>query len=60
MANTTQLKDNRILRKALKRSQRKALKLVDVKLTAVQRGKLRRARKEKKVGLRQFLATNKD
>ena len=60
MANTTQLKDNRILRKALKRSQRKALKLVDVKLTAVQRGKLRRVRKEKKVGLRQFLATNKD
>lgn len=58
MANTTQITD-RNLRKALKRSQRKALKAVDVALTAPQRDKLRRARKEKKVGLRAFLAANK-
>jgi hypothetical protein len=58
MANPTQITD-RNLRKSLKRSQRKALKAVDVALTAALRDKLRRARKEKKVGLRAFLATNK-
>lgn len=50
MANTTQITD-RNLRKSLKRSQRKALKAVDVALTAPRR-QARRARKEKKVSTR--------
>lgn len=56
MANTKSVKENVTLRKALKRAQRRNLKGLDAKLTSEQRNKLRRARKEKMVGLRAFLA----
>lgn len=56
MANTTTLKDNPALRKALKRATRRKLKATDKGLTHALRDKLRRARKEKHVGLRSFLA----
>ena len=58
MANTKNVKDNTGLRKALKRAQRRRLKAVDQGLDHATRGKLRRARKEKHVGLRVFLAKN--
>lgn len=57
MANTKNLDGN--LRKALKRAARKKLKAVEKSLTLEQRTKLRRARKEKHIGVRAFLATNK-
>ncbi len=57
MANTKNLDGN--LRKALKRAARKKLKAVEKGLTLDQRTKLRRARKEKHIGVRAFLATNK-
>ena len=59
MANTKSVTDTQF-RKSLKRAQRKRLKAVEKKLTVPQRTKLRRARKEKQVGVRAFLATNKD
>lgn len=58
MANTKNIKDNTGLRKALKRAQRRRLKAVDQGLSHATRIKLRRARKEKHVGLRAFLAKN--
>ena len=57
MANTKNLKNNPKLRKAIKRCLRRNLKAAEVTLTVEQRSKLRRARKEKKIGLRAFLAT---
>ncbi|MBM4343073.1 MAG: hypothetical protein FJ100_06815 [Deltaproteobacteria bacterium] len=57
MANTKNLDGN--LRKALKRAARKKLKAVESGLTLEQRTKLRRARKEKHIGVRAFLATQK-
>jgi hypothetical protein len=56
MANTKNVQDT-ALRKALKRAQRKRLKAVGAGLTFEQRQKLRRARAEKHIGLRQFLAS---
>ena len=53
MANTKKLELP--LRKALKRAARRKLKALNVTLSAEQRNKLRRARKEKHVGLRAFL-----
>ena len=53
--NTTTLKKNP-LRKALKHAARKRLKAVEKGLTNEQRSKLRRARAEKHIGTRQFLA----
>lgn len=53
--NTTKIED-RNLRKSLKRAARRRLKAVDMALTADQRNKLRRARAEKHIGLRAFLA----
>ena len=53
--NTTKIED-RNLRKSLKRAARRRLKTVDMALTADKRGKLRRARAEKHIGLRAFLA----
>lgn len=55
MANTKKV-DDRKLRKSLKRAQRRRLKAVDLDLALPLRIKLRRARKEKHVGLRAFLA----
>jgi hypothetical protein len=55
MANTKTLED-KSLRKSLKRAARKRLKALDKSLDAPTRDKLRRARKEKMVGLRTFLA----
>ena len=58
MPNTKPVND-RNLRKSLKRSQRRRLKALDAGLSLQQRQKLRRARKEKHVGLRAFLAAEK-
>ncbi|GEM_PF-2935701 len=58
MANTKNI-ENRNLRKSLKRAQRRRLKARETELTLQQRSKLRRARKEKFVGLRAFLAAEK-
>lgn len=58
MANTLNLKETPALRKGLKRAARKRLKAVETGLTNEQRDKLRRARKEKTIGLRAFLAKN--
>ena len=55
MANTKNISD-RNLRKALKRSQRRRLKAIDAGLSLKQRQQLRRARAEKHVGLRSWLA----
>lgn len=57
MANTKGLDHG--IRKAKKRSARKALKAVEAGLSLQQRIKLRRSRKEKHIGVRAFLATNK-
>jgi hypothetical protein len=51
--------ENRNLRKSLKRASRSRLKLLDNGLTVEQRKALRRARKEKTVGLKAFLAKQK-
>lgn len=59
MADTKSIKENRNLRKALKRAQRRRLKAVGFALTNDQRDKLRRARAEKMIGLRAFLASKK-
>ena len=59
MANTTSITDTN-LRKSIKRAARKRLKAVERGLTLAQQTKLRRARKEKHIGVRAFLATNKD
>ena len=56
MANTKNNTDT-ALRKSLKRAQRKRLKAVDAGLSFELRQKLRRARAEKTIGLRQFLAS---
>ncbi len=53
--NTKNMED-RNLRKSLKRAARRRLKAVDFALTAEQRRKLRRARAEKHIGLRAFIA----
>lgn len=53
--NTKSIED-RNLRKSLKRAARRQLKAVDVALTPAQRNKLRRARAEKHIGLRAFMA----
>ncbi len=53
--NTKTLKNNS-LRKSLKHAARKRLKSVEHALTHAQRNKLRRARAEKHVGTRAFLA----
>ncbi len=53
--NTTKMED-RSLRKSLKRAARRRLKAADYALTPAQRDKLRRARAEKHIGLRAFLA----
>ncbi len=58
MANTKSIAD-RNLRKSAKRAARRRLVALNVSLTADQRNKLRRARAEKTVGLKQFLATQK-
>jgi len=58
MANTKSIKTDKHLRRSLKRAQRRRLKAVDQGLDATTRNKLRRARKEKHVGLRAFLAKN--
>ena len=58
MANTKNIED-RNLRKGLKRSQRRRLKALDAGLNLQQRQQLRRARKEKHVGLRSWLAEQK-
>jgi hypothetical protein len=55
MANTKNVQ-NISLRKSLKRAQRRRLKAVIGSLSTAIRDKLRRARKEKMVGLRAFLA----
>ena len=55
MANTKNL--DRKLRKSLKRAARRRLKALDYALTNEQRGQLRRARAEKHVGIKSFLAT---
>lgn len=52
---TTKMED-RSLRKSLKRAARRRLKAADFALTPKQRDKLRRARAEKHIGLRAFLA----
>ncbi len=59
MANTLNIKADRNLRKSLKRAQRKRLKAVEAGLTNEQRDKLRRARAEKHIGVRAFLASKK-
>ena len=56
--NTKNLTD-RNLAKGLKRAGRKRLKALNKTLTSEQRTNLRRARKEKTVGLRAFLAKQK-
>lgn len=53
MANTKKL--DLPLRKALKRAARRKLKALNTTLSTELRNKLRRARKEKHVGLRAFL-----
>lgn len=53
--NTKSLTD-RNLRKSLKRAARRRLKVVNHTLTPAQRNKLRRARAEKHIGLRAFMA----
>ncbi len=58
MANTKTITDRK-LRKSLKRSQRKRLKTLNSGLSLAVRSKLRRARKEKHIGLRSFLAKEK-
>lgn len=55
MANTKNTPDRK-LRKSLKRAQRRRLKSLDSGLSLAQRVKLRRARKEKHIGLRAWLA----
>lgn len=57
MANTKNL--NHAQRKTAKRVARQKLKAVEAKLTTEQRNKLRRARKEKHIGVRAFLASSK-
>jgi len=57
MANTKSV-ETTTLRKSLKRALRRRLKAVDASLTSESRNKLRRARKEKHIGLRAFLAKN--
>jgi hypothetical protein len=54
MANTKKVPDRK-LRKSLKRAQRRRLKAIDSGLSLAQRVKLRRARKEKHVGIRAWL-----
>ena len=56
--NTKKLAD-RNLAKSLKRAARGRLKLLENGLTVDQRKALRRARKEKTIGLKTFLATQK-
>ncbi len=56
MANTKSIAD-RNLRKSAKRAARRRLKALDVALSPAQRNKLRRARAEKTIGIRQFLAS---
>lgn len=56
--NTKNLTD-RMLAKSLKRAGRRRLKLLENGLTMEQRKALRRARKEKTIGLKTFLAKNK-
>ena len=58
MANTSSTEDRK-LRKSLKRAQRRRLKALDGTLSLKQRSKLRRARKDKFIGLRAFLAAEK-
>ena len=53
--NTKNLKSNG-LRKALKHAARKRLKAIEAGLSHEQRGKLRRARAEKHIGVKAFLA----
>ena len=56
MANTKTVSD-RNLRKSLKRAARRRLKKLDYDLSSAQRDKLRRARAEKHIGIKQFLST---
>lgn len=58
MANTKSV-ENRNLRKSAKRAARRRLKALDMALTPDQRNKLRRARAEKHIGIKQFLASQK-
>jgi len=55
MANTKTVAA-RPLRKSLKRAQRGRLKAVEMAMTTQQRKKLRKIRKEEKMGTRAFLA----
>ncbi len=56
MANTKKIAE-RNLRKSLKRAARRRLKKLDYDLSVDQRNKLRRARAEKHIGIKQFLAS---
>ena len=56
--NTKTIAD-RTLAKSLKRAGRRRLKLLEAGLTVEQRKNLRRARKEKTIGLKAFLAKTK-
>ena len=58
MANTKTIAD-RNLRKSAKRAARRRLVALSVSLTSDQRNKLRRARAEKTIGIKQFLASQK-